>query len=244
MQVSAVRISHEIESLRNLRFCDTELREDRQFAKSIINIVYGCGSYLNQAMERPSASLISDVDETLHGGRTEQPPSNPRNLSKAIASDAFQSVQLEFIISSSSPGELRADHNSSRIIRSHAMRHHIRQTKLLSGSDIAGIQPSKPNLSKGAVGRFKLSTWSRASSKAKKTAKDGTTLPVTASFTIPEELGLINILPIDHHPHTARLLFHCTCLGHRQSLMRQTCSCYCSRKIADLFFTMGRSSRL
>jgi hypothetical protein len=162
-------------------------------------------------METPGADRAQDVDEWSRGMQTEQPPHLPSNtLSLAI----LEPVQLEFIISKLSPGEARTGHDSSRVIRSHAMRHHIRQTRLLSNLNITNVQPNKPNLSKGAVGRFKLSTWSRASSKAKKIAKDSKVLPVPDSFTIPEELGLINVLPIDHHPHTQRLLHHCTYLDY------------------------------
>jgi hypothetical protein len=160
-------------------------------------------------METPGANRAQDVNEWSHGIQTDQ-PSNIPNDTPSLG--ILQPVQLEFIISNLSPSESRTGHDSSRVIRSHAMRHHIRQTKLLSSLDIADVQPNKPNLSKGAVGKFKLSTWSRASSKAKRVAKDSRLLPDTASFTIPEELGLINVLPIEKHPHTHRLLYHCTYL--------------------------------
>lgn len=128
-----------------------------------------------------------------------------------VSANAFQALEFEFIVSNLSPEAARTDQNTCRTIRRHAMRHHVRRTKLLSVSDGAITQTNKPVLphEEGTIGRFKLLSWSRKSSKEKKNLKQESPSRATSSLGRLAELGAINVLPIDLQVHTHKLLWHC-----------------------------------
>ena len=175
----------------------------------ILRQYYDGVSSLNEANHLLSAGLIRIVDKSSSGLVMERAC---EQLSRnTVSVDAFQALEFEFIVSNLSPEAARTDQNTCRTIRRHAMRHHVRRTKLLSVSDSAITQTNKSILphEEGTVRRFKLPSWSRKSSKEKKKLKPESPLHATPSIGRLAELGAINVLPIDLQLHTHKLLWHC-----------------------------------
>jgi hypothetical protein len=116
-----------------------------------------------------------------------------------------QPIQYEFIVTDSALEKAGMNHDSSRLIHTHVMRHYIRQMKLLSDSETPSIRYSKPESQQGVIGKFKLSSWSQKDRKKNKSLEQAQLQPVKTSLQRIEG----NVLPINLQPHTRRLLFHC-----------------------------------
>jgi hypothetical protein len=123
--------------------------------------------------------------------------------------------KFAFITSTGPPKRASEDEESSRLVRTQAMRSYLnqREANVEFTSPINPISKVAASKRAGSAGKFKLASWSRKKSSkgrivSKKTEKHRS--PSEMKIAIMQDLGPFEILKIPLSPLTRRLLNHCT----------------------------------